>query len=295
MVQKTVEEEISKSTVSNPCKNVNVEFKLVERDGGWLSDISKNHDGKTLFSSAKITFIGLPYNNATNNLVDPLTEEEREFFESKKAGLNLKQGDLSIYNKDCYWNSYQADLTKDGLKMNVGNPVNYLKYKYLLAQGNIIAKTWEERFDKATYKFALVSETHDVEIYNAKLEILDEVYSQFRDMKNDSSRMKNILKLYGKNVQADASLEFLRMEIQKLIEKDPAKVLDTCKDKDFDLKVFIEKAIEIGELRKVARGNYGLPEGDSIGTIQDTITYFKAKANTDIKLKIQTRIDASVK
>lgn len=286
-------EEVNSKKVISPLSNTTVEFKLVERDGGWLSQINPNHDGKTLFSNAKITFIGLPYDNKNGCEVDPLTEDEKEFFESKQAGLNIKDGELSIYHADSYWKSFILAIPKDGLKFKLNNPTNYLKYKFLMAQKNVVAPSWEERFDKGSYKFALVSETHDTEQSNKRAELQEAAYAEYGKMKNNSEKMRSILRLYGKNVSADSGVDFLRGEIQKLIEKDIHGLLRLCEDKDFDLKVFIEKAIEIGEINKVARNNYAFPHGESIGTIDDVIDYLKLKKNTDIRLKIQTRIDAS--
>jgi len=290
-----IEEVKSKSNVSCQLRKESVTYKLIIRQGGnWLGEISPNHDGRALFTNCCHNFRGVPTEGRTGRLVNPLTEDEMTWFYSKESGLNIKAGSLSPFEKESFWNTFTVKLSKEGMTLDLSNPLDYLKNKFLLAQRDIIAPSWEQRFDRGTYLFAAISETHEVEQTNIKAEKLEKAYSYFTKMKGNSKRMKDILRIEGRTVAENSNVDFMRAEIQRFIDTDIDKFLFIVDDKDFNIKLLIEEAISIGEIFKKGKGNYVFPSGQKIGVLSDVVEFFKDPLNSDVKIKIQSRIDAAI-
>ncbi len=83
-----------KSTFTLPEKKVLV--VPVRRKGRWLPD---NHEASFLFKHSYFQVV-VPKDGRTGELKDPLTKEERDYFESKDSGMALEKGDLSTLKKE---------------------------------------------------------------------------------------------------------------------------------------------------------------------------------------------------
>ena len=77
--------------------NKKVKVVPVPRNGGWLPE---DHDGAFMYTGCFLETC-LPVDSRRKQLVQILTRDEQEFFETE---LFLKPGDLSIYKKvDNFW------------------------------------------------------------------------------------------------------------------------------------------------------------------------------------------------
>lgn len=232
------------------------------------------------------------FRNRNGQFVNVLNNEEKVFFE------DLLQRDLSIYNKeDNYWLQYKEELGKEIETLDLSNPMDYMKYKVVLSLP-FVAENEEVSKRKATYKYYIsdVSEEAHKASLEASLEV--EAWALFKDLMHDRTKMINYLKIeHNKKVdEVSTSDEFLISEIKKIIKKDSKSLRNfvaAITDKDFDLKVMIEKAISIGALERI-RNRYYLPEGDNIAAdTQQMIDYLKDGKNQDVFMKIESRIENS--
>lgn len=271
--------------------NKKIKVKPIIRSGSILP---KGHDGEFMYSGT-VCSVCLPFDSKKGRLVNVLTKEEEEFLEKE---LSLEKGDLSIYKKkENFWeqSNFHINLDKLGMELDLSDPMDFIRYKVLLAFPSI-APSWDKRFDDGDYKFALVDDNYQVEEDFKDTNIELELYDNLNKIKNSRAKMKDVLRVYGKVPAHDASTDFLVTQIRKLItaNKDTKeKLLYIFNDPNFEMKVFIEKALECGAMRKEG-SRYMLPGGDIIGAgMEDTIaTLKKMKKETDpIYLTIYSKVD----
>lgn len=290
--------------------NRKVLIKPITREGKWLD---KGHSGNFMYDNAKM-YITVPISK-TGNLVDPLTPEEREFFESKTSGLDFNPGDLSAYKRSNhktedynYWSTYSYVISKSETvvtdnsilaTLDLSNPVDYIAYKVLLSNsgaGGIVAPSWSARFDQGTYRIAVVDDSYEVEETATRASKKGKAYGFFNTIMNSQVQMYELLSVYWlENRDAakpapDSKIEWLRAEVEKIIENKLdifLKLINT----DFEEKLLIHKAINAGVIKR--EGNYFLNiENIPIGTsMSEVILYFKDERHQEEKLKLHALIE----
>jgi hypothetical protein len=259
------------------------------------------HDGEFMYTGTEIHFC-LPYNIKKGRLESILSREEQAFFEHE-LGENL-----SIHNKvDNYWNKFFVKIRKDdrlmrsGYDLDLNDVMDNLRWRLLKTQPHV-APSWNERYDRGEYTFALVNES---ELVESKARITDkrkEAYKFLGKIGTSPSKMINFLRVYGKKPSKTATVDFLNAEIDKLIENAATidSVLRIINDDNYEIKLFIEDAIEIGAILKKGR-KYFLQGGDAINendpSLDGTVSQLKIyKRDTDdIYLRIDTQIKKSIK
>lgn len=236
----------------------------------------------------------------TGNYKNVLTKAEMEYLEN---ALGLDFGALSVYKKENnYWDNYKVFIpdVKEGLHLNLADPEDYIKYKVLLANSDVVAPSVHERLDrpKATYTFELVREDEETSLENAKMDATMASYKEFGKIESDVDTMRVLVELldarpYSQNEKPD----FLRSRINMLIQADPRQFLRTITDPLLHTKVIIRRATELGKLTK--RGDYyylassGEPLCDNgqNPTLDIAATYLNLPAHQDIKFILESEMD----
>lgn len=287
--------ELKKTEFKLPNKKVTI--TPIMRARGPIKD--PKHEAFFLFGNATIN-ICVPMDKM-GNLIDPLTPEEKEFFEDKsKSGMPFDVGELSIYNKpeDNYWSKFRITLNKDERVLNLSNPKDYLEYKVLLTNKELIAPSGDTQFDKMTYKFALISEDFAQKTNLDEADQNERAWTKFGEIRNNRAYMSNFLKIYGRMPSEDANDDFLRNEISKIIKEDIKSFLDITEDEMFEDKILIHRAVRAGAI-KVSKGNYTLLGGDKMcepgdkADIVNAIKFLKDPENQEIYATVRERIEIS--
>ena len=279
------------------------EFKLpnkkvmvtpVKRKGSF---VPAGHENEFLFKHSAYK-IGVPRKQGNGEMVDPLTNEERTFFESKSSGLSLEQGALSIYKQDRnYWKDFIVTLDKNILPLDLSNPMDYLRYKVLLTNKDIIAPSEAEKFSKGTYKFAIIEEGALEESKAKKVSSKKDAWMAFGKISDSSTKLRNFINVYyfsrkgGKTIAPNASLEFLQIEAEKILEKDTQSFIVTLEDPSYDTKVLIYQALEA---RAIVREGltYKTTEKVLIGdSLAEAVAFFDNDVNNEEIFKIKARIE----
>lgn len=274
--------------------NKTIKVVPVIREGSWLP---KGHDGEFMFTGCK-RGLCLPLDK-TGRFVKIITDEEQKFFEEV---LNLEPNTLSIYNKASnYWSqtNFYVVLDKEGITLDLRDPIDNLKWRVLKANPTV-APSWEERFDSGEYAWALVDSNYESEETASNFKRKTKAYALLAKITNSKDKMRDVLRIYGKRTSGDESDEWLQAELSKIVESGKAgveKLINIFEDTDFEMKLFVEKAIEVGAIQK-NKTRYMLPGGDVIGVgLDDTVAKLKEyKKNTDeVYLTIAARVDKSNK
>ena len=282
---------------TNPLRNERIYVRFVPHESGFAGS-NKSHvlyGGK---ADGAFTSLCVPILRSTGNYKNILTNDEKDFLEE---ALGLDYNALSVYKKDNnYWDNYKVQLTKEGIHLNLSDPEDFIKYKVLVANSDIVAPSVQERIDrpKATYQYEIVRETEESSLENAKMDATMSSYKEFGKIENDADTMRVLVELldsrpYAQNTKSD----FLRARINTLIQADPKTFLRTITDPLLHTKVIIRRAQELGKISK--RGDYfylasdGSPLCDNgeNPTLPIAANYLNSPAHQDIKFLLESEIE----
>jgi hypothetical protein len=286
--------EMTEIKTTSPLTNKKVYVVPVKRGSEWLP---KGHEAEFLFGKAYFE-VTVPRKVSNGELVDPLTPEERAYFESEESNLSLKVGDLSIYKeKSNYWNKFRLKLDKSVLVLDLSNPMDYIKYKVLLTNKNSIAGPDDQIYK--THKFQIKEEGHENEAKVKSAADNMEAYKLFGKMEDSPTKMRNFLNVYqmekpgGKSVPAKATREFLIAEVEKVVEGDKTTFLKILKDDNYEKKVLIYQALKAKALVRDGL-KFKTPEDSIIGNnLKEAMDYLYDPLNSEELLKVKARIDNS--
>lgn len=278
----------------NPLKNEKVFVRFVPKEDG----LPKGHVLSGGKADGAVTSLCVPILRSTGTYKNVLTNDEKEYLEN---ALGLDYNALSVYKKDGnYWDNYRVSLTKEGLHLNLAIPEDYIRYKVLLANSEIVAPSMQERLDrpKATYQFEIVRETEETSIENVKMNATMSSYKEFGKIENDTDTMRVLVELLdGRPYAASTKSDFLRARINTLIQADPRAFLNSITDPLLHTKVIIRRSQELGKV--VKRGDYyylasdGSPlcEGGENPTLSIAARYLNLPAHQDIKFILESEVD----
>lgn len=289
-----VKEEMSEVKV-NPLRHERIYVRFVPRDNG----LPKSHvcsGGKADGSSDSFV---VPILRSTNQYKNILTNAEKDYLEEV---LGLDYNALSVYKKENnYWDNYRVTIenAKEGIHLDLSDPEDFIKYKVLLANSDIVAPSVQERIDrpKATYRYELVREDDENIIENAKMDATMQSYREFGKIENDLDTMRVLVELldarpYSQNEKA----VFLKSRISQLINSDPKKFLAQITDPLLHAKVLIRRGTEAGILSK--RGDYYYLKSDNSPlcdtgedpTLSVAARYLNLPSHQDIKFILESEI-----
>jgi hypothetical protein len=262
----------------------------IKRPTAFIPD--ETHQASFLAPRAKNVFV-MPYLR-NGQMMNILTDEEKEFFEdSERSHLHFKSGDLSVHKKvDNYWSDFTVELGKDVETLDLSNPMDYFKYKFLTKLPQI-ANSKEESKRKATYKYYLIDEDEEIIMEAEEASLEEEFWSLVSEVKKDRIKMINILTLFGKKVSDNSSDNFLLTELRKIGKRSKESMktfIDTVNDPNFDIKIFIDKAVNVRAISR--QGNQYFLDGERIASSTDQlIKYLQEGENQDQYMLIEDRIN----
>lgn len=263
--------------------------KPIVRNGGLLPD---DHDGKFMYTRASRWYT-TPVNRA-NKIVNPLTEEEQEVLEK---ALNLPKGEMSK-DDNKFWANREIALDKSGRELHLGNPDDYIAYKILLSNSDKIAPSWDARFEKGTYKFALVDTAVETKKTSESVQTKQKAYTALSKISTHKQKMIDAIMVYRISVRDYAKLpaaiqkDALYVIIDDIISKDPKGFIDIIEDKDFGVKLLVQKLINNGvaTINPLQRNMYQIKDTDLIGYPQDLVKLLKDPMNEAIKARLDVQV-----
>lgn len=229
--------------------------------------------------------------------VNVLTNSEKPFLEDI---MGLEYNALSIYNKtDNYWDNIQVRLTKQDNFLNLADPDDYIKYKVLLANKDMIAPSLQDLEDhpKATYQFVIIHENEEVNSSKKKMNATMQSYMEFGKIQDKADVLKTIIEtIDGRPVAKNTKIEFLQEKVGKLIQADAKLFLRIATDPLLSTKVLIKKAIEGGLISNRGGMLYlksdGTPlcEDNEEPTINIAAKYLNLPKHQELKFSLEAKL-----
>lgn len=292
--RKKTDEAVAGSVNINPLRKERIYVRFVPKEDG----LPKGHVLSGGKAEGAITSLCVPVLRSTGSYKNVLTNDEKDYLES---ALGLDYNALSVYKKeDNYWDNYRVSLTKEGLHLDLSDPEDYIRYKVILANSEIVAPSVRERIDRprATYQFEIVRENEETSLENAKMDATMASYREFGKIENDPDTMRVLVELLDSRPYAiNTKAEFLKARINTLIQADPRLFLSSITDPMLHTKVIIRRAQELGKI--VKRGDYyylasdGSPlcDGGENPTLSIAASYLNLPAHQDIKFILESEVD----
>lgn len=242
----------------------------------------------------------------TGIFVNVLTDAEKSYLEEC---MGLEYNSLSIYKKpdsENFWNDANSNginkviLNKGDNYFDLSNPQDYIKYKILLANKNIICPSLDElqKTPKATYRFVIIAEGEESKRAKSAMSNTMLCYKEYGKIENNFDLLRMVVEIIDKRpTSSTVKLEFLQTKCNELIQKDPRKFLTVITDPLLSTKALIKNAIEEGLIAN--RGNYlylrsdntPLCEQNEEPTLNFAAKYLNAPKHQDLLFALQAKLN----
>lgn len=229
--------------------------------------------------------------------VNVLTNAEKACLEEV---MGLEYNALSIYNKvDNFWDNYQVRLAKQDNFLNLADPDDYIKYKVLLANKDLIAPSLQDLEDhpKATYQFVIIHENEESQASKKKMNATMQAYMEFGKIQENADILRTIIEtIDGRPTSKNSKIEFLQEKVGKLIQADARLFVRVATDPLLSTKVLIKKAIEGGLISNRGGMLYlkadGTPlcEDNEEPTLNIAAKYLNMPKHQELKFAIEAKL-----
>lgn len=274
-----------------------VKLKPIIR-GRSFAPAGGKHDGTFMFTGCKERFT-LKQDQNTGGFINIFKDGEQEAFETL---LNLKPGDLSLYNrKSKFWAKFWIELDKSELTLDLTEPVHALRLKVAKSYNDIIAPNWESRKYKPSYKWAVVDEEEVIEKENKLANRMLDAMTLFQKIQKSQKQMLDTLRLMDKKPDPSVNKDWLQKELTKIIaqvEKTPGTpniddFIKAASDPQASDKIFVLDAMDAGIIITDREGG-GFREVDSnrlLGkSLQSVVDHYSDPLYQEDKLLIEEKI-----
>lgn len=274
--------------------NERVEVRFLPRENAMAGNNPRHELSGGMANSSTRTYVVPQLKNG--NLVDVLTKDEKAFLEDY---LGLEDNALSVYRvENNFWKKFKVVLRKDSNILDLNNGTDYIKYKVLLANSNVIAPSIQAVQDKpkATYEYVLVREKEATNAAKARHSVRKEAYMELGKIDKDKYTMRVIIEtLTRRPISNSESLDSMLVTIDDLIERDPKLFLKVAQDKYLPAKVLLRDAIEAGIVSNrggqlyLREDNTPLCENGE-PTLNVAAAYISLPKNSELKLLIESKV-----
>ena len=232
-----------------------------------------------------------------------LTNDEKEYLEQ---ALGLEFNALSVHNrKNNFWDDSnpegfgRVELHKQDNYLDLSIPEEYIKYKVLLANKELICPSMQELEErpKATYQFVILSENAEASANLKKVDATKNCWKEFGKIEDDAATLKTVIELIERRPLAPKTkLDFLQSKVSSLIESDPRKVLSILKDEYLPAKVLIKKCVEKGliswrnDFYYLREDGHPLCEMGENSTLNNAAKYLTSPKNQELKFTLEAKV-----
>jgi hypothetical protein len=232
-----------------------------------------------------------------------LTDAEKNFLEYK---MGLEPGALNVYNKhNNFWDNTteggisKVRLTKQDTILDLSSPVDYIKYKILLANTDFVAPNQQVLQDrrKATYKFVLITENEVNEVSRKKMNAKIQSYIEYGKVSEDADILRTIIEIItSKPLAKNSKLDFLQTKVGELIEANAKLFLSVITDPLLKTRVLIKNCVEQGFISKrgdfyyLRSDNTPLCEGGEDPVLSNAAKYLSNPKRQEMKFALEAKL-----
>lgn len=218
---------------------------------------------------------------------------QKEFFERELGGVDLN---TTLANDKNFWRTDirgRVTLTKEGLRLNLNNSVDMLKYLILMSNKSAISPSYDERVLKATYEFMMVDEAKVIVKQIEEAEVEAKAWVKYAEITGSSKSTISFIKSLGRVIPATAieDKDWLKGEVLKVLKADPVKFLEIVNHPQYNERIFVQEAIDAGAIIRKSDKRYTLDNGIELGDLTETVNYLLDAENQETKLRINARIE----
>ena len=245
-----------------------------------------------------VTILTVPVLDSTGTYKNVLTKNEKKFLEEF---MGLEYDALSIYKKvDNYWDNFIVRLTKQGIVLDLSDPNDYIKYKVLRANNDIIADSLETLRDRPrpTYKFYMTIEDEETAIANDNMTAIMKCYKEFGKYESDYDTLKCVVELIeGRPLSSNTKLDAIKAKVNTLIQERTKEFLKTITDEYLSEVVLIKKALSSGVIAKrgdyyyLASDNRPLCNNNENPVLSVAARYISLPKNQELRLLIEAKLN----
>lgn len=297
-VSKSVDdyEEVSTSDepVVNILRNEQVIVRHLPREGGTITNPKHLLYGG-MAEGASRTFVVPRLRSGT--FVNVLTNQEKKYLEEV---MGLDPNTLSSLRKNNnYWETAQVRLLKQDNVLDLSSPEDYIRYKILLANKDLIAPSLQALQDdpKATYQFVIIAEGEENKKAKDNMSNVMKCYKEYGKVEEDVYTLRVIIEsIDGRPTSPNSNLEFLQTKINDLIQADSKLFLRVITDPYLSTKVLIKKAVERGVISNrdnhfyLREDNTPLCEANEESTLSTAAKYLNSPKHQDVLFAIQAKV-----
>lgn len=291
-VNKMADRQVVADEPINCLRNERVTVKFIPNETGGLDKRHPYYGGKV---EGAFTFVTVPMlKNGT--IANPLTKAEKEYLEEI---MQLDYGALSVYRKeDNYWENLMVRLGKEDTILDLSVPTDYIKYKVLLANKDLICPSMKdlEEKPKATYQYVMVADTDVFNEASNRTTNKMKCYEELGRIRDDKDAMRCVIQtIAGRQVDINSKVEFMRDRLVDMIDSNPKRFLNVVTDPLLQIKVTLMRAVEEKAVSK--RGDYYYYDGEPLcgdnesPTITVAAKYLGLPKNQELLFSIQAKIN----
>lgn len=269
-----------------------VTVKFIKKAKGLAANVKDDHiiSGGLLEGATRRFSVPMLRNGGLKNV---LNKEEKDFLEAGPfMGVNL-----SVYGE--FWKDYYVRLGKTDLSLDLSNPEDYLKYKLLLAWDQVVAPSLEayNKTKRASYQFYMVKEGEEKKVLSKSLSVTKKAWKLYAKIEDNRDILISILNLLsGKKVSGNSSIDFIRTEVETLVNTRQKDFVAIMEDADFETKSLIALAENAGIIVKKS-GRYETIDGLKLAnqgenaTLKNTVKFLNSPKNLEVVELIKARLE----
>lgn len=279
----------------NPLRKERVIVRFVPKENDNIVDRKHVAFGGMMDGAVRGFTVPVLSNGTYKNV---LTDNEKTFLEEV---LGLEVNGLSVYNKkDNYWDNFLIRLTKQDTILDLSDPEDYIKYKVLLANKDLVAPSMKQLREarRATYEYVIMEPNEEFSDSRNRVNNTMKCYEEFGAIKDKFDILRCIIETVdGRTVANNTKIEFLQAKATDLIASNPKLFLETITDPLLNTKVLIKKAVEANLISKRGEYYYFREDGSPLcGPNEDpTFTiaarYLSLPENQELKFAIEAKLN----
>jgi hypothetical protein len=275
-----------------------VAVKPIRRLSDWVPE---GHDSQFMNDGASWTFC-VPMQRDKRALVDPLKGLDQSQKEELANKLGLESSALfNIYREDNFWKKFQVKLDNRGTTLDLSEPYDFVSYRVLMCNTDLIAPAWGMRNAKQTYKYGLEREDERLKDEVTSVDNKEKAYVALHHMGASHDQMTNFMWAHYLQVKTaqrppiDAPIDWLKKEIGKIIEHDSDLFLRILEDETYPYKVLVMKALNVGALDRIGEKYRFHGTSNVLDNLDQMVAYLQDDRNQEEFLKLKTQINIAEK